>query len=253
MTDRVNNFRDFGGQRTTEGRQVARGLLFRSGQAGSVGAIAFSDIEALELANVIDLRFRDEAVHSGMPWRDGSEPRLLALEESRQGDAPHHAFFREELADADRVHALYRRFYGDLPLDPRYADLFGRALRQLAEGGGASLVHCSAGKDRTGLFCALMLGVLEVPRADIDADYLLSNAAASRDALRPEIARRFAEHGRAAPPDAIMAAIVGVSPDYLDASFSAINRSFGSREAYFDAIGVGGSVRAALKARYLKR
>jgi protein-tyrosine phosphatase len=248
----INNFRDFGGAAAHGGRRVRRGILFRSGQTSPLGTTPFGEIEARACTTVVDLRFADEALQSPMPWKGVPNPSILSMVEGEHGDAPHHAFFRTALGDMEAVHQLYRDFYAFLPLDARYQELIGRALRRIARDEGPLLVHCSAGKDRTGFFAALLLGLLGVSRPAIDADFLASNAAPARAALRPELLRRFARHGRDLPDGPVLDAILGVKPDYLDASRDAILAAHGTLGDYLDAIGVDVAERRALRACFLE-
>ena len=66
-------------------------------------------------------------------------------------------------------------FYCRLPFDPPYIDLFSRFFEALATTTGPLLVHCTGGKDRTGMIVALTHRLLDVHPDDIISDYLLSN------------------------------------------------------------------------------
>src|SRR3546814_269185 len=191
VMEKLVNFRDFGDVTAGEGGRVAAGRLFRSGQVGSLGTTPFERLHALDLKLVVDLRFPDEAEHAPMAWPAGDGPRILQLEAGDRGDAPHHAFFSRRLDDVGEVHRLYADFYRFLPGDPRYRALIARAFNALVETGGPLLVHCSAGKDRTGFFCALLLHLLGVEREMIVADFMLSAREEAKLALRPEIERRL--------------------------------------------------------------
>lgn len=248
---KIVNFRDFGGVVTEGGKRVAAGALYRCGQPGPLGTTAFEDLEALGFAAVADLRFPDEIRSSVFPWTDPGRPTRILMEESDCGDAPHHAFFTASLEHIDDVHRLYRDFYAGLPADPRYQSLIGRAIRNFAEAEGPVLVHCSAGKDRTGFLSALMLRLLDARSDDILADYMISDSSEAKAALRPEIERRFAAHGRTLPREGILDAILGVTPAYLEASFATIDALDGSVAGYLDKIGVDEGVRSRFKARLL--
>lgn len=175
----------------------------------------------------------------------------ITMEDSESGAAPHHAFFTESLDSVNDVHALYSRFYADLPGDPRYRSLVRRSFRALAEAEGPVLVYCSAGKDRTGFVAALLLDLLGVDEADIIEDYMASNAGEAKSALGPEIARRFALHGRSVPRREIVDAILGVVPEYIESSFAAIRAESGSVTHWLASIGIGGDLRRQLRERYL--
>lgn len=249
--EKLVNFRDFGGVTAGDAGRVAAGRLFRSGQAGPLGTTPFERLHALDLALVVDLRFPDEAEHAPMAWRAGAGPQVLQLEAGDRGDAPHHAFFARQLNDVGDVHRLYADFYRFLPGDPRYRALIARAFNALADTGGPLLVHCSAGKDRTGFFCGLLLHLLGVGREAIVADFMLSAREDAKLALRPEIERRFGLHDHPLPEAAILDAILGVAPAYLDVCFDAMKGEQGTVEAWLAAIGIDAAAQARIRAQLL--
>lgn len=247
----IVNFRDFGGVSTESGGRIATGALFRCGQPGPLGTTPFESLERLDFAAVVDLRFPDEVRSAIFPWSETDRPARIEMEEAGRGDAPHHAFFTASLESVDDVHRLYSRFYAGLPADPRYRSLIRRAFEAFVLTDGAVLVHCSAGKDRTGFLSALLLRLLGAHGEDIMADYMQSDCSSAKAALRPEIERRFAAQGRALPRETILDAILGVAPAYLEASFAAILDEAGSMSAYLASIGAGDSMVADLQNRFL--
>jgi protein tyrosine/serine phosphatase len=144
--------------------------------------------------------------------------------------------------------AYYRR----APFEPRHIDLFSRYFRTLAEADGAIVVHCAAGKDRTGLICALTHHVLGVHADDIMADYLLTNDE-SRMArkmaflgpwLRDTVGQTVDEAG--------LRVAVSVSPAYLETAFAVIREAHGSLDGYLSQVlGVDEALRGRLQARLL--
>ncbi|MDN2502179.1 tyrosine-protein phosphatase, partial [Nocardia nova] len=114
--------------------------------------------------------------------------------------------------------------------------------RSLARGDGAVLVHCAAGKDRTGWAVATLLRAVGVTEDDVLADYLLSNEAV--ESLAADVARNS---GESLPP-----ALLGVSIEYLAAGTEAMHRHYGTLDAYLEAIGITPQLRAALHTRMLE-
>lgn len=109
-----------------------------------------------------------------------------------------------------------------------------------AESEGGVLVHCAAGKDRTGWLCAVILAAAGYSRRAIMDDYLYSNHAL--EDLRIRTAARN--------PDAdVSALLLGVRPGYLEAAFDDVRNSFGSVDAYLDAIGFTPALRQTLRSR----
>ncbi len=104
------------------------------------------------------------------------------------------------------------------------------------------VIHCTAGKDRTGFACALILHALGVPEDVIAEDYLLTNRFYRRD---PSASNDL--------PDEVSQVLGSVQAPFLAAAFDAIRAGYGDLEAYFsDGLGVGSGERARLQARYLE-
>jgi protein-tyrosine phosphatase len=108
------------------------------------------------------------------------------------------------------------------------------ALREIAEGKLPFAYHCTAGKDRTGLFSAILLTILGVPRDAIREDYLLSNEYLLTPAALAEIsaALHLAAPGAPPPNPESVRILASVDEHYLDAAFTAIDRRYGSFDAY---------------------
>src|SRR5450759_890263 len=104
------------------------------------------------------------------------------------------------------------------------------------------VIHCTAGKDRTGFACALILHALGVPDDVIAEDYLLTNSVYRRD---PSVSSDL--------PDKVRQVLGSVEAAYLAAAFDAIGADYGDLESYFsDGLGLGAQQRAELAARYLE-
>ncbi|MFC8846274.1 MULTISPECIES: tyrosine-protein phosphatase [unclassified Micromonospora] len=166
------NFRDVGGYPAGDGRAVRWGRLYRSDSPHRIDGPDRDAFVALGVRTVIDLRRPAEVT------RDGRVPELAGL--TYRHIHPEHAAWAEAQYEPGSSLA---RFLAD-----RYADLAGTGAAGLAEAVGliadsASapvVVRCVAGKDRTGIVCALTLSALGVSDADIAADYALSTEASQR-------------------------------------------------------------------------
>ncbi|MFN2537776.1 MAG: tyrosine-protein phosphatase [Mycobacteriales bacterium] len=169
------NARDLGGLPTVDGRTTRHGVLLRS---DNLQDLTPKDIEFLGqhgLRTVIDLR-------------TGPEVEIIGPGPLRQTDVAHlhldlipHGFDarKEDLVEK----AIPDESAGDEAMDHFYIDYVNHApqaiataLRTIADPrNGAVLVHCAAGKDRTGVVCALALSLVGVTRTAVVDDYVRSD------------------------------------------------------------------------------
>ena len=140
--------------------------------------------------------------------------------------------------------------YRDLAFEPAHLDLYARYFRALGETDGPVLIHCAAGKDRTGLLAALTHHLLGVHRDDMVEDYLLTNTAVDLAGRAPSIARQLETMtGRPAAHDAVVA-FLGVEPVYLETALAEIAARQGSVDGYLEqALGVDAALRDRIGAR----
>ncbi|SBT52994.1 tyrosine-protein phosphatase [Micromonospora auratinigra] len=166
------NFRDVGGRTGHDGRPVRTGRLYRSDSLHRLDETDQAAFTALGIRTVIDLRRPTEVA------RDGRVPELAGL--TYRHIHPEHRDWAEQMYDPGTGLARW--------LADRYADLARTGTAGLAEAVGLiadsanapTVVHCVAGKDRTGIVCGLTLAVLGVADDDIAADYALSTEASER-------------------------------------------------------------------------
>lgn len=221
-------------------------MLFRCGQLSDVDAATAADLRAMNFALVADLRHPGERAKAPSFWIDDHADRILAHGRATDQTAPHLGFFRPGMTDFDAIDRRYGDFYRELPFNPVYQSLFGAVLNRVAAGAAPVLIHCSAGKDRTGLLAALILTILGVPFDTIVTDFLRSKEALTAGPLRAQLMERAAEEGGIALDDGLMDAILGVKTTYLAAAFDEIEARHGTLDAYLDTIGVSATARAAL-------
>lgn len=249
--ERVLNFRDFGGYDTPNGA-VARGKLYRSASFHDASDADIAKLEAMGVRFLVDLRRSEERNHEPNRW-PGEKCRSIVNDEGAAAMAlpPHLAALLQSDLSPASVKQYMTSLYREIPFDPRLVRLYRDWFSELGEG-GAGVVHCAAGKDRTGIACALTLLALGVSEDDVFADYEFTNQAVDIETRMPRIQQRMEERlARKLDPDALRP-MLGVDLDYLRATFAEIGARQGRVEKYLDEVlGVGARERDALRARLL--
>ncbi|RZI99616.1 MAG: tyrosine-protein phosphatase [Brevundimonas sp.] len=242
--DALDNFRDYGDYATAAGRRVAPGRLFRSAHQARVSDADLEKFAAFDIGAIVDLRRRGERRDQPSKRPAGWTGQVLESDLGFDGEAPHITFLKTSDLTVDAGRTFMTGVYRTLPFDPAHIDLFGRYFRVLAETDQAVLIHCAAGKDRTGTLAALTHHLLGVHRDDMIADYLLTNTAVDLDRVAPRVARQLQDMtGRVAAHDAVVA-FLGVEPVYLETAFAEIEARHGSIDAYLEqALGVDAALR----------
>ncbi|MBB6255313.1 tyrosine-protein phosphatase [Nitrospirillum iridis] len=249
MLSGVPNFRDAGGYATRSGATVRTGVLFRSGRPIHATADDVATLDRLGVSTLVDLRWPDErSRHPTGPWSH----RLEVIATDVGGDSdPWPVFLRESDLSAATLDGYMRRFYAGAAFEERHVDLFTRYFAALAAGRGALLVHCTGGKDRTGLLVALTHHLLGVHRDDILADYVATNHHWPYERHGADVAAALAAgHGRATPDEDAVRVVMEVRPDLLDLAFDAIIDRHGSVDTYLERqLGATPAVRDQIVAR----
>jgi len=236
------NFRDIGGIATATG-PIRRGVVFRSAALAGLDRSGLRTLENLGVTDVFDLRGHAEIARDGADRVPGSVTVRVAPFHPEDGEAPVHEVLGDSPAprtQEDRV----RAYYSAMPVFPPAQQSVGDLLRTVARGSGSVLVHCAAGKDRTGWAIATLLLVSGADREAVLTDYLLSNTAI--DSLRSWLQTQYG--------DAFLAdnAVLGVDPSYLQAGWDAAEKQFGSFDGYLQAIGVDDDLVARIRRRLIE-
>lgn len=254
MSDRVVaiegalNFRDFGGYTGADGRAIKRGALYRCGNLAGVTRAGIEQFEALGVARLCDLRRHDEceedptALHPDRPQRvhiPMDPASAVMIGQSLQQD--------QQLGVDGRVKFMCDINYELVATHLDDYRLYVDALLNTDDGG--FLVHCTAGKDRTGVAVAIVQLALGVSRSDIMTDYLLTNDVLDFEGYMYNRLRE--RYGVDDVDREEVRALAGVRQDYLETAFRAMDDAFGGSEGYLQALGIDAAARAELVGRYL--
>lgn len=240
----VRNFRDFGGYASSHGGQVRTGLLFRSGHYAEATEADIAVVEAFGIGLQVDLRRPDERERMPGKWTGAD---LITHDGGRETDAPHQRFLERVEASAEKADDWMNEYYEAAPFKPHHQAMFSNWFSKLAESETGALVNCAAGKDRTGILCALTHHVLGVSEDDIVADYELTNIAAKVDDRIAEARDYFNKLLDKTYDDDVYRPFLGVRARYLATALAAIRNEAGSIDAYLNqALGVDGALRTRL-------
>ena len=232
----INNFRDFGGYRTKNGAHLKKGLLYRSGDLSKATDADLEHIASLGIKTICDLRSEGERKREpdrtpaaepftffNIPMRPivdyharslrrllslmfGSERRMDYVAESYQA-------YREYATNyLPQLKALFRRISNpeNLPV----------------------LIHCSAGKDRTGVVSSLIQLVLGVSVETAMDDYLKTNGNLS--AYTEDIFRRLSKLGYFGVPwKRLYIPLFDARADFLNAALEQVKEEFGAVDEWF--------------------
>ena len=200
---------------------------------------------------IADLRYSGERDSEPSPWPVDSAERVLFHDGDGNVEPPHVAPLRAGTLDEAISERIYVQLYRDLPFDRHYQPLISRVLARLPSVEGRLLVHCTAGKDRTGMIVALIHHALGVSRDDIFADYMKSSQEPGLMAMAAALVE-IAHERQLAPISLPLARhLLDVKPSYLDAFLTEITDRMGSVDAYLDANGLDAAAREALAERML--
>lgn len=247
----VENVRDYGDYATAAGRRLRRGRLIRSGHHARASQADLDRLHAMGVDVVVDLRRPSERESQPSRRHAAFAGRVIETAgEEADGEAPHITFLKTTDLTDESVQRFMTDTYRRMPFGPRHVDVFSRYFRALGDTEGAVLIHCAAGKDRTGLLAALTHHVLRVSDDDAVEDYLLTNTAVDLEARAPEIALRLEEaFGRKAGHEAVKA-FMGVDERWLRAAFAEIRAGYGTLDAYLERVlGVDAALRDRLQER----
>jgi protein tyrosine/serine phosphatase len=239
LWDGCVNVRDLGGLPLEGGGETSFGALVRADSIRRLTDDGWAALVDYGTRTVVDLRYHSEL--------EADPPRELPLEVVHVPLLPEPdtefwnaigAVSATEADDVRRTRLVYLEF-----LERRTAE-FAAALTAVAEAdGGAVVVHCVGGKDRTGLVCGLLLRLAGVPIDAVVADYGLSEPNLARRTERwlatadTEDERERRRRASVAPPEAMAGVLV------------TLDERYGGAEGYLRAAGVGDACLAQLRSR----
>ena len=220
------NFRDIGGYLNQDGRRVKKGLYFRAGRQDRMTNKDLAQLSDLNISTQIDLRKKEEVLDQGRGPLEDMGAKYINISVIPEGGSEK----LNKLVGDTGISG--KRYLGYLEFGPTsWLRLFGILAE---EENLPVLLHCTAGKDRTGVSTAFLLSVLGVSRDIIEADYLLTNFDTERQADFIESTVGYPEGYNREK----MISIAGVPKDAMKDFLDGVESKWGSVVEYLEKIGV---------------
>lgn len=230
------NFRDLGGYETTDGRYVRWGLIYRSGVLTYLTPADYAYLGQMGIRVVCDFRTRQENEAAPETWIPSAHVDHVSLpigtETAKDGSATVQSMISGHPTE-EQLRARMSQGYSNFvsTAAPQFAAVF----KQLEQDHLPLLYHCTAGKDRTGVFSALLLLTLGVPEKTVLADYALTNKYLL-DQPQSEGVKKLTNatgnNGLAQLTPEQRNILMAADPRYLEETLRAIDAKYGSFDNY---------------------
>ncbi len=254
MLDAAPNFRDLAGIAGADGRMVHAGQVLRSSLLTHLPPADLQHLARYPVRWVCDLRSPEERAQASGTWPPAAAAQTIIAAQGADMGGARPAAWHERLQDPAFDEAAARNYMFDAyrRMPQAFASVLAQLFGLLArEGQAPVLVHCVAGKDRTGFVCAMLLWALGATQEAIRADYLASHVYAQRQSAHGPLAlpAGVVPSARALAARAMLAR---VDEAYLDAALSEVTRRHGNVQAYLQQVaGLDDALRGKLRARLL--
>jgi protein-tyrosine phosphatase len=230
--DAIHNFRDFGGYQTQDGKRLKKGLLYRSGDLSKATAADLDELSSLGIKTICDLR----------------SERERQMEPDRVPDVEPVTFFNISMRPIVDYHSRsLKRLFSLMFGEERRRDYIGesyKAYRDYATGylpqlkalfkrisnpeNLPVLIHCSAGKDRTGVVSSMIQQILGVSPETMMDDYLKTNE--NMGPYNANVMKQLSKLAYFGVPWKMYLPLFDARRDYLDAAFTQVKEEFGAFE-----------------------
>ena len=224
--DGSHNTRELGGYKTTDGKTIKWGKLFRSDKLSDISSADQEYLQNLGIKKIVDFRSEQEKaedpniIPTGIKYVempisvDGAMRSKIEAVLKGETDRKVESF----LIDANR------EFVTD------YTDVYENFLRGLIDEDVPTLFHCTAGKDRAGFAAAITLIALGVSKADVINDYMKTNTF-TQERIE-EILGQIELMSLYQADVEILRPLLGVEQIYIETAFKTAEEKYGSLENF---------------------
>lgn len=238
------NVRDLGGYVTYDGAKVKSGKLVRADALAKLTDADLQKLAGLTLKQVIDFRTPAEVQAMGADKLPAGVPLVARpiddggmFTKMYQAISSKDPVQQQNMLGDGKAEQIMQNVYLNF-FTPDALGKFGQSVRDLADTAGATLYHCTAGKDRTGWLSYVTLRAVGVPESVARQDYLLSNQyrAAADAALRTQLKQA----GIMQNPD-LLIPLQEVRTEYLEVALAQIDQKYGDFGTFLtDGLGLDG-------------
>lgn len=249
---KVNNFRNLGGIKNSEGKTLKDSLIYRSGNLHELKKSSFDEFEKLKINKVIDLRTKEEInkAPDQFPTNIIYENHPAFEDENGEFKDAKKQVLKGQFnkGDADkRMTEFYKDYVSENP------EVIKKIITEILDSEQPILYHCTAGKDRTGMITALILKILKFDNAVIFEEYLQSNN------LRKNIIQKrlnLANNLHFIYPKldiGVLEKTGWIERNYLRSAFDEIDEKYGSMDDYIHkALGISEEKREIYIQKFLQ-
>jgi protein-tyrosine phosphatase len=252
------NFRDLGGYETTDGHYVRWGLIYRSGVLTYLTPADMTYLAQTGIRVVCDFRTQQENEAAPEKWIPAADVKHISLpigtEKNKDGNATVQSMVAGH-PTTEQLRATMTKTYGNFAFSsaPQYAAVF----EQLERDQLPLLYHCTAGKDRTGVFSTFLLLTLGVPEKTVLEDYALTNKYLldqPHSAAMQKMMTSTGNNALAGLTPEQQQVMMAADPEYLKSTLRTIETKYGSFDNYRrQELHVSDDQAATLRARLLMR
>jgi protein-tyrosine phosphatase len=172
LMDGSHNTRELGGYKTTDGKSVKWGMLYRSDKLSDISDTDQEYLQSLGIKKIVDFRSKEEKTEDPDIIPEGINYIEMPINVDGAMRSKIEAVLKGEtekevksfLVDANREFVT------------SYTDVYENFLRGLIDEDAPTLFHCTAGKDRAGFAAAITLIALGVSKENVIEDYMKTNA-----------------------------------------------------------------------------
>ncbi|MBT3337475.1 MAG: tyrosine-protein phosphatase [Anaerolineae bacterium] len=230
----ISNFRDFGGYKTQNGKSLKKGLLYRSGSLWKATSDDLDKLAALGIKTICDLRSEQERRME--PDRIPDVEPITFFNISMRPIVDYHSRSLKRLFSLMFGHERKidyieesRKAYRDYATG--YLPQFKALLERISNPENLPvLIHCSAGKDRTGVVASLIQQMLGVPPETAMDDYLKTND--NMDQYNADVMQQLSKLAYFGVPWKMFVPLFDARRDYLNAAYTQVKEEFGALDGW---------------------